>query len=237
MIPKGTRHLIIDHLALGIHELEHLSQPVSAHHTALSSWSGTFSAGPWGSWASASGIRAQHPWSLACHHCWGLTSLTGSGARCPVAVLRPLSFRWSASPAPACWQLPEGWRKCCQPRCWVCPASCCLPTVSAPSWGASSSHKVHQGGFSVDVTLLAAVFPLLLLPRHGHLLVLLGQCLLLALITAHALLVHALGALLLLGDLGLALQLLLGVAAAGGHVVHLLALEVTIITDLKGLIV
>lgn len=62
-------------------------------------------------------------------------------------------------------------------------------------------------------------FPALLLLRRGRLLllllllVLLGRLLLLTLLAALTLLIYALGALLLLGDLGLALQLILGAAA------------------------
>ena len=50
-------------------------------------------------------------------------------------------------PAPACWQLPGGWKKYCLLQCWACLAGCypgnCPLMASAPFWGASS--------FSVEI--------------------------------------------------------------------------------------
>lgn len=89
------------------------------------------------------------------------------------------------------------------------PAPAPPRTGGSGSWGAGCPGEAGRG----------LTFPALLLLRRGRLLllllllVLLRRLLLLTLLAALALLVHALGALLLLRDLGLALQLILGAAA------------------------
>ena len=106
MIPEGARHLIIDHLALRIHELEHLTSRrlLTAQPCLLGLEISQLALGGHGLPPQVAG-----PSILGHFHittAGGLTSPTGSGARCPVAAAWLPAFRWCAS----LWEVAVGLR-------------------------------------------------------------------------------------------------------------------------------